>query len=72
MTTDKITLDIIWGKLQATNILDKENKYSQDDIKKLDIISGFMILFFRTSAAEGTARAARLTPYPRRTSPVSR
>ena len=45
MTTDKITLDIIWGKLQATNILDKENKYSQDDIKKLDIISGFMILF---------------------------
>ena len=49
MITDKITLDIIWGKLQATNILDKENKYSQDDIKKLDIISGFMILFFRTS-----------------------
>ena len=47
MTTDKITLDIIWGKLQATNILDKENKYSQDDIKKLDIISGFMIPFFR-------------------------
>ena len=45
MTTDKITLDIILGKLQATNILDKENKYSQDDIKKLDIISGFMILF---------------------------
>ena len=45
MTTDKITLNIIWGKLQATNILDKENKYSQDDIKKLDIISGFMILF---------------------------
>ena len=45
MTTDKITLDIIWGKLQASNILDKENKYSQDDIKKLDIISGFMILF---------------------------
>lgn len=45
MITDKITLDIIWGKLQATNILDKENKYSQDDIKKLDIISGFMILF---------------------------
>ena len=45
MTTDKITLDIIWGKLQATNILDKENKYSQDDIKKLDIICGFMILF---------------------------
>ena len=45
MTTDKITLEIIWGKLQATNILDKENKYSQDDIKKLDIISGFMILF---------------------------
>ena len=35
MITDKITLDIIWGKLQATNILDKENKYSQDDIKKL-------------------------------------
>ena len=46
MTTDKITLDIIWGKLQATNILDKENKYSQDDIKKLDIISGFMVPFF--------------------------
>ena len=45
MTTDKITLNIIWKKLQATNILDKENKYSQDDIKKLDIISGFMILF---------------------------
>ena len=49
MTTDKITLDIIWGKLQATNILDKENKYSKDDIKKLDIISGFMIPFFRKS-----------------------
>ena len=49
MTTDKITLDIIWGKLQATNILDKEYKYSQKDIKKLDIISGFMLLFFRKS-----------------------
>ena len=49
MTTDKITLDIIWGKLQATNILDKENKYIQDDIKKLDIISGFIISFFRSS-----------------------
>ena len=49
MTTDKITLDNIWEKLQATNILDKENKYIQDDIKKLDIISGFMIPFFRKS-----------------------
>ena len=46
MITDKITLDIIWGNVLGTNILDKENKYSQDDIKKLDIISGFMIPFF--------------------------
>ena len=36
MTTDKITLDNIWKKLQATNILDKENKYIQDDIKRAD------------------------------------
>lgn len=28
------------------NVLDKEYKYSQRDIKKLDIISGFMIPFF--------------------------
>ena len=28
------------------NVLDKEYKYSQSDIKKLDIISGFMIPFF--------------------------
>ena len=28
------------------NILDKEYKYSQKDIKKLDVISGFMIPFF--------------------------
>ena len=28
------------------NVLDKEYKYSQNDIKKLDIISGFMIPFF--------------------------
>ena len=33
MTTDKITLDIIWGKLQATNILDKENKYKKTYIQ---------------------------------------